>query len=1217
MKKLFVLVFAIALCLGALCIGASADYSGTPTKPTVGSGTEADPYQISTAAELYWFAGLVNGTLADGTTQNTAANAVLTADIRINTGVLDAVASGSTPTYTWTPIGTNSTNAYTGSFNGNDKTISGLYYDGDDYQYVGLFGCVGSGGEVKNVKVADSYIGVEYNATESENTSYIGGICGTVGATSTVSGCSFNGTVSAVSTNKTNTMYVGGVCGRNEGKLQDLIFSGSLTVKNTDVNLSGQTVVTSYGGGICGYNIGTVESCINRGTIIGGGYNPTAGGICGFGGGNTNPGTIQSCENYGQVTAITEGANQNTCSAGGILGDGSSNINSCINKGYIHGANFAGGIAGRIRNGSIISSCTNSAKVMANYEAAGGICGYVSDSTSSVRECINSGDIELKDNSASGITGLGGICGIISADIVNCYNSGNLRGSQQGSGDIMHIGGICGQYCKTAFPEPIIMLNCCSTGSITSPEQGRVFKGGVYGSTNTKHAKVEHCFWLDRDGTGGTASDVTAMTEEQFARGEAAYELNTWTYAEGTYNGEVWKVGEDGYPVLTSGTNDVVKVTFVDSNNNTLMTCCTNKHDTLKGIGSIYFGYATLKIDGKEITGSDLLSKTFDRNTTISVVGRLGYKLTATVEGSARKAYDGSNAVTDASSLRLELSGIKTGDQVSVSSVEYVFDTADAGNRNIIVAGVTLAGEDASKYALDIGVVSNEATGTITQKELTASISGTVSKVYDGLTNVPAGHGLSIDLEGVINGESVSATATSYVYVDANVGQNKTITATGITLGGTAARNYVLSPARVSDKVGTITKKTLTPSISGTVSKVYDGTTGVPAGHGLSIDLEDVVDGDKVSATAAYAFDDVNVGENKTITATGITLTGADAGNYVLSATEVSGSVGSITLKKVTITAEDKSAYMGDAMPGLSYKVEGFLDGDGLTEEPVLSCDADMIKAGIYEITVSGGAANSNYELSYKSGTLTVKLSWVMTVRPANGAADVVYYIHPGDSFELPDTPKNSGYIFLGWRSGDTTYRAGEEVDITSDMTFTAVWGNLPDVSEPEEQPEPELPFYDVTKGDWFYDAVKYVYYADLMDGVDVGVFAPNDTLTRAMVWTIIARAEGVDTSGGATWYAKAQDWVVGKGISDGTEPNAPITREQLVTMLWRLAGEPALGSGINAPDAGSVSSWAQQAMSWAMYTGLIEGDENGAVTPAATATRAQAAAIMMRYLES
>ena len=400
---------------------------------------------------------------------------------------------------------------------------------------------------------------------------------------------------------------------------------------------------------------------------------------------------------------------------------------------------------------------------MANYEAAGGICGYISSATSSVRECINSGDIELEDNSAGGITYLGGICGKISADIVNCYNSGNLRGFQQDSGDVMHIGGICGLNGDTTFSEPIVMLNCCSTGSITSPGQGDVHEGGVYGSTNTNEEKaiVKHCLWLDRDGTGGTASGVTAMTEEQFARGEAAYELNMWTYDEGTYNGKVWKVGEDGYPVLAGGTNDVVKVTFVDSNNNTLMTCCTNNNDTLKGIGSIYFGYATLKIGDDIITDSELLSETFDSDTAISVDGRLGYKLTATVKGSASKAYDGRNAVEDASGLNLELSGIKTGDDVSVSSVGYVFDSADAGNRSIIVDSVTLAGEDASKYVLDIGDVSYEATGTITQKELPASISGTVTKVYDGTTGVPAGHGLSIDLEGVVDGDKVSATAAN------------------------------------------------------------------------------------------------------------------------------------------------------------------------------------------------------------------------------------------------------------------------------------------------------------------------------------------------------------------------------------------------------------------------------------------------------------------------
>ena len=242
-----------------------------------------------------------------------------------------------------------------------------------------------------------------------------------------------------------------------------------------------------------------------------------------------------------------------------------------------------------------------------------------------------------------------------------------------------------------------------------------------------------------------------------------------------------------------------------------------------------------------------------------------------------------------------------------------------------------------------------------------------------------------------------------------------------------------------------------------------------------------------------------------------------------------------------------------------------------------------------------------------------------VTVKSGNGAADVVYRVVKGEGFTLPEAPQNSGYIFLGWRSGDATYRAGESVDITSNATFTAVWGNLPDVkpSEPSEPETPVFPFYDVTARDWYYSAVKNVYEKGLMDGVDVGVFAPNDTLTRAMVWTIIARAEGVDTTGGATWYAKAQEWVTAKGISDGENPNAAITRQELVTMLYRLAGEPAVSGTITAPDAASVSTWATDAMTWAMNIGLVEGDENGAVTPTAIATRAQAAALIMRYLES
>ena len=242
-----------------------------------------------------------------------------------------------------------------------------------------------------------------------------------------------------------------------------------------------------------------------------------------------------------------------------------------------------------------------------------------------------------------------------------------------------------------------------------------------------------------------------------------------------------------------------------------------------------------------------------------------------------------------------------------------------------------------------------------------------------------------------------------------------------------------------------------------------------------------------------------------------------------------------------------------------------------------------------------------------------------VVVNPVNGGKVIDIELPAGTEYILPNVT-NSGYIFLGWRdNNNVTHKAGEAVTITADTTFVAVWGNLPDVkpSEPSEPETPVFPFYDVTARDWYYSAVKYVYEKGLMDGVDVGVFAPNDTLTRAMVWTIIARAEGVDTTGGATWYAKAQEWVTAKGISDGENPNAAITRQELVTMLYRLAGEPAVSGNITAPDASSVSTWATNAMTWAMNIGLVEGDENGAVTPTATATRAQAAALIMRDLEA
>ena len=120
------------------------------------------------------------------------------------------------------------------------------------------------------------------------------------------------------------------------------------------------------------------------------------------------------------------------------------------------------------------------------------------------------------------------------------------------------------------------------------------------------------------------------------------------------------------------------------------------------------------------------------------------------------------------------------------------------------------------------------------------------------------------------------------------------------------------------------------------------------------------------------------------------------------------------------------------------------------------------------------------------------------------------------------------------------------------------------------------------------------------------------------MVWTMLARLDGVDTEGGANWYAKAQEWATATGVSDGEDPTGEVTREQLITMLWRYAGSPTYTADLSGyVDTADISSWAGQAMCWAVATGVIEGDENSALTPKADTTRAQAAAMLMRSIEA
>lgn len=153
------------------------------------------------------------------------------------------------------------------------------------------------------------------------------------------------------------------------------------------------------------------------------------------------------------------------------------------------------------------------------------------------------------------------------------------------------------------------------------------------------------------------------------------------------------------------------------------------------------------------------------------------------------------------------------------------------------------------------------------------------------------------------------------------------------------------------------------------------------------------------------------------------------------------------------------------------------------------------------------------------------------------------------------------------------------------------------------------------TQDHWAKDAIDFVSARGLVNGMTATSYAPNNSTTRAQLWTILARQNDADLTGGATWFENAQNWAKTKGISDGTNPNGTINRAQMVTMLWRAAGQPVAGGAASFTDV-SADSYYAQAVSWAVENGITTGVGGGRFDPAATCTRAQIAAFLARSMK-
>ena len=153
------------------------------------------------------------------------------------------------------------------------------------------------------------------------------------------------------------------------------------------------------------------------------------------------------------------------------------------------------------------------------------------------------------------------------------------------------------------------------------------------------------------------------------------------------------------------------------------------------------------------------------------------------------------------------------------------------------------------------------------------------------------------------------------------------------------------------------------------------------------------------------------------------------------------------------------------------------------------------------------------------------------------------------------------------------------------------------------------------TQDHWAKDAIDFVSARGLVNGMNDSIYAPNNSTTRAQLWTILARQNDANLNGGNTWYESAQNWAKAKGISDGANPNAAINRAQMVTMLWRAMGQPAPATAATFTDV-SADSYYAGAVSWAVENGVTTGVGGGRFDPTATCTRAQIAAFLARSMK-
>ena len=634
-KRLLSICLVLALCLtcvpSALAVG-DVRFSG-------GTGIPGNPYQISTAQDLFALAEEVNnGTSYEGEYFS------LTDDIDLETNANNP----------WTPIG-NSASApgqqFLGSFDGGGYTVSGLYVEGT-HGYAGLFGVVGmlsrnTTAEVKNLRVEGKVF--------VERVFYAGGVAGFVGYGAKITDCSFQGTVeTTVDNNRATAGYTGGIAGYNFGTISEC------TVLNSDI--SGKNQSTTAGGavyvaGIVAANntVGTIKSCtVENSTITGTNENKASQNLVGGIAADNIVGTIEQCKVTGG--SVSTSGSMEVSSVGGIAGCSDGTLKGCSNSASVTGNNTfnleekeevslgSGGVVGC--NYNRVESCSNTGSVTGKGLFTGGVVGYnttnektdgtisashntgavkgaqyvggvVGNNHTVVKDCYNTGEVTSTGDYVGGLVGrntyyyknyfpfnlpdeerkgeistsyntgavsggsyVGGVAGYNCVTIAQCFNTGSVTGSEN------YTGGVVG--CNDFVV--IEKYNVPVFGNVVKKYAGEIqntynagavtgvdYVGGVFGHLEA-NASANECYYLNTSASSSGESDSATVTNvESKTLDQFASGEVAFLLDEPNTTSQVWgqEIGTDQYPVFT---NDPLKNVLQVTFKNTVDTPATTQY---------------------------------------------------------------------------------------------------------------------------------------------------------------------------------------------------------------------------------------------------------------------------------------------------------------------------------------------------------------------------------------------------------------------------------------------------------------------------------------------------------------------------------------------------------------------------------------------------------------------------------------------------------------